>query len=96
MVNEFCVLPIPMYNMQSALVHPTQYRQTLKDAVVAIHFTLKHWAINACNTNIADVVNMRVLVPPMDLVKLRRRKLAMTDPFESSGSVLKKMHTKTV
>jgi hypothetical protein len=32
MIDEFRVLPIPAYNMQSNLVHPTQYRRTLKDA----------------------------------------------------------------
>jgi len=65
MVDEFRVIPIPAYNMQSKLVHPTQYRRTLKDAVVAIRFTLKHWAISSelCDTTIADINNMRVLVP---------------------------------
>jgi hypothetical protein len=42
MIDEFRVLPIPAYNVQSNLVHPTQYRRTLKDAVVVIRFTLKH------------------------------------------------------
>ena len=66
MVEEFRVIPIPAYNMQSKLVHPTQYCRTLKDAVVIIRFTLKHWAIysKSCDANIADIVNMRVLVPP--------------------------------
>jgi hypothetical protein len=62
MIDEFHVLPIPAYNMQSNLVKPTQYRHMLKDAVVAIHFTLKHGASNSSNTNIVDIVNMRVLM----------------------------------
>ena len=84
MIDDFRVLPIPAYNMQSNLVHPTQYRQTLKDAVVAIHFTLKHWAINSecSDTNIADIVNMRVLVPPKGPQTPQRRKLALTDPYD--------------
>jgi hypothetical protein len=41
MIGEFHVLPIPAYNMQSNLVKPTQYCHMLKDAIVAIHFTLK-------------------------------------------------------
>lgn len=49
MINEFRVLPIAAYDMQSNLasVHPAQYRRTLEGAVlVTIHFTLKHSAFN--------------------------------------------------
>jgi hypothetical protein len=92
MIDEFRVLPIPAYSMQSNLVPPAQYRRTLKDAVVAIHFTLKHWAFNSSDTNIADIVNIRVLVPPKDPLTPRRRKFALTDPFnsKSNGSSTKK------
>lgn len=78
--------------MQSDIVHPTQYRRTLKDAVVSIHFTLKHWAFNSSDTIIADIVNMRVLVPRNDPLTPRRRKLALKDPFDSNsnGSPTKK------
>ena len=84
MIDEFRVVPIPAYNIQSNLVHPTQYRRTLKDAVVAIRFILKHWAINSesCDTNTADIVNIRVLVPPKEPQTPRRRKIALTDPFD--------------
>ena len=70
MVYEFRVIPIPAYYNGAwanfRLVHPTQYRRTLKDAVVTIRFTLKHWAIDSesCDTTIADIYNMRILVPP--------------------------------
>ena len=97
MIDEFCVLPIPAYNMQSNLVQPTQYRRTLKDAVAAIRFTFKHWACNSSDTNVADIVNMRVLVPPKDVPTPRRRKFALTDPFDSksNGSPTKKSRAGT-
>ena len=71
---------------------PTQYRRTLKDAVVAVRFTLKHWAFNSTDTNIADIVNIRVLVPPKDPLTPQRRKFALTNPFDSisNGSPTKK------
>src|SRR5436853_6017401 len=97
MIDEFRVHPLPAYNMQSNLVNPTQYRRTLKDAIVAIRFTLKHWAFNSSDTNIADIVNMRVLVPPSDPLTPRRRKFALTDPFDSksNGSPTKKSRAGT-
>ena len=67
---------------------PTQYRRTLKDVVVAVRFTLKHWAFNSTDTNIADIVNIRVLVPPKDPLTPRRRKLELIDPspFDSKSN----------
>jgi len=83
--------------MQSNLVHPAQYHRTLKDAIVSIRFTLKHWAFNSADTNIADIINMCVLVPPKDPLTPRRRKFALTDPFnsKSNGSPTKKSRAGT-
>ena len=83
MVNEFRVIPIPAYNMQSRrLVHPTLYRHTLKNAVVVIRFTLKHWAIESTDTYVADINNMRVLRLPREPPPTpRRRRIAMIDPY---------------
>ena len=97
MVDEFRVVPIPAYNTQSDLVHPTQYRRTLRDAVVAIHFTLKHWAIysDSCDTTTADIFNLSVIVPPKEPQTSRRRKIALTNPFylELDESPTKKPRT---
>ena len=88
MINKFRVIPIPAYNIQSKFVHPTEYCPTLRGAVVSIRFTLRHWAINSesCDTNVADIVNMRVLVPPKEPEPTpatpRRRRFASTDPFD--------------
>ena len=92
MINNFHVLPIPAYNIQSDLVHPAQYCRTLKGAVVSIRFTLKHWAFNSADTNITDIIHIRVLVPPKDPLTPQRRKFALTDPFDSksNGSPAKK------
>ena len=93
MCNDFRVLPIPAYDIDSKLIHPTQYARALKDAVVAIHFTLKHWGINDCDTDIADIINIRILVPLPQPLTPRRRKIALTDPFDPKR--LKKNHLKS-
>lgn len=97
MVDQFHVLPLPAYNLQFNLVHPTQYHPTLNDAVVSIHFTLKHWSFNCTDTNIADIINMHVLVPPKDPLTPHQIKLALTDPFNSKlkKSPTKKTHVET-
>ena len=85
MVNEFRVIPIPAYNMESRLVHPTQYLDTLQGAVVTIRFTLKHWPIHSerSDTNVADIVSMRVLIPRKETpLTPRRRRIALRDPFD--------------
>ena len=99
MVNEFRVIPVPAYNMQSRrLVHPTQYLDTLKGAVVIIRFTLKHWPISCefTDTNVADIVSMRVLIPPRKPPRTPSRRVALMDPFdreELDWSPIKKSRT---
>jgi hypothetical protein len=51
-----------------------------------IRFTLKHWAFNFSDTNVADIVNMHVLVPPRDPVTPRQIKLALIDPVDSKST----------
>ena len=46
----------------------------------SIRFTLKHWAFNSSDTNIADIVNMHVLVPPKDPLTPGQRNFTLTDP----------------
>ncbi|EKM53753.1 uncharacterized protein PHACADRAFT_98432 [Phanerochaete carnosa HHB-10118-sp] len=60
---------IPAYDMHGELIHSSFYRHRLEGALVAVRFTLTHWAIkngNSDGTDIytADIVNIRVLAPP--------------------------------
>ncbi|KAJ7821445.1 hypothetical protein B0H14DRAFT_2599209 [Mycena olivaceomarginata] len=39
------IIPLPAYDIHGNLIHPTQYRDTLKGAVVRVTVLLKHWNI---------------------------------------------------
>jgi hypothetical protein len=62
------IIPLPAYDIHGNLIHPTQYRDTLKGAVVQVTVLLKHWNItvkdnvNRRDTYTADIKNLRVLV----------------------------------
>ena len=88
MIETHRVLPIPAYDANSRLIVPAQYPRALKDAVVIVHFSLKHWAIDSVDTYVADIVNVRVVIPPnlSELNSPRKRKIAVTDPFNSGPS----------
>lgn len=87
MVNGFYTHPLPAYDRRDNVIHPSKYVHALKNAHVAIHFTLKHLGSNSLDTNIADIINMRVLIPPhppsmIHPVGPLRRKFSLTDPFD--------------
>ena len=44
------VVPIAAYDMDSKLIIPAQYACALKDVVIIVHFSLKHWAIDSVGT----------------------------------------------
>ncbi|KAG6823746.1 hypothetical protein H0H92_009144 [Tricholoma furcatifolium] len=58
------------YKVDAKLIHPKNYRLDLEDAIVAVHFNLLHWPIAArngrpaVNTYVADLLKIRVLIPP--------------------------------
>ncbi|KAJ7846486.1 hypothetical protein B0H14DRAFT_2584116 [Mycena olivaceomarginata] len=62
------ITPLPAYDIHRNLIYPTQYRDTLKSAVVRVTVLLKHWNItvkdnvNRRDTYTADIKNLRVLV----------------------------------
>ncbi|KAJ7726973.1 hypothetical protein B0H14DRAFT_2640996 [Mycena olivaceomarginata] len=62
------IIPLPVYDIHGNLIHPTQYRDTLKGAVVQVTVLLKHWNItvkdnvNRRDTYTADIKNLHVLV----------------------------------
>lgn len=64
--------PLPAYNVDGDLITPKDYDIALRGATVALSFTLTHYAIASresdsapgSDTYVADVVKIRVLVPP--------------------------------
>ncbi|KAJ7804664.1 hypothetical protein B0H14DRAFT_2612087 [Mycena olivaceomarginata] len=90
------IIPLPAYDIHGNLIHPTQYRDTLKGAVVRVTVLLKHWSItakdnvNGRDTYTADIEYLRVLVaaPKFGGSPKAARKIAQTDP----GSPSKKQH----
>jgi hypothetical protein len=90
------IIPLPAYDIHRNLIHPTQYRDTLKGAVVWVTVLLKHWNItvkdnvNRRDTYSADIKNLHVLVaaPKFAGSPKATRKIAQTDP----GSPSKKQH----
>ncbi|PSR82943.1 hypothetical protein PHLCEN_2v5913 [Hermanssonia centrifuga] len=68
MKDKYFVVPIPAYNMHGDLIHLTFYRRRLEGALVAVRFTLTHWAIGnkdagtGSNVFTADIINLCVLI----------------------------------
>ena len=50
MTGNHCVHPSPAYNPKGKLIHPTQYKQSLKGVLAIMHFSLKSWSFNAYDT----------------------------------------------
>jgi hypothetical protein len=52
------------------LINPRDYRKHLQGAIVQMHFMMAHWAIPvknglpACDTFVADITSISVLVAP--------------------------------
>src|SRR4051812_41731503 len=81
------IIPLPAYAIHGNLIHPTQYRDTLKGVVVRVTVLLKHWNIiakdnvNGRDTYIVDIKNLRVLVaaPKFAGSPKAARKITQTD-----------------
>ena len=63
------VIPIPAYDIEGKLIDPCFYRHYLEGAVAEVHFNLSHWSIlrqgvPGKDVYTADIVMIRVLVPP--------------------------------
>ncbi|THG95597.1 hypothetical protein EW026_g6079 [Hermanssonia centrifuga] len=80
MKDKYFVVPIPAYDMHGDLIHPTFYRRRLEGALVAVCFTLTHWAIGnkdagtSSNVFTADIINLHVLVTPRPTVVTPRKR----------------------
>jgi len=82
------VLPLQAYSLHGDLIPPSQYQTQLKGATVQVHFILRHWSIAArygapgSDTYVADVISMRILVPPKPQTRRAvRRQLFRRDPM---------------
>ena len=84
------------YDMHGKLLWPCHYHKYLQDALVQVHFTLKHWSISGknktpCDTYAADIFLMCVLVPPATSgpVTPKKHKFLQTDPLTPDISAKK-------
>lgn len=80
--------PLPAYGVNGDIIMPANYDKALRGATVALSFTLKHYAITsrtsdaaAQDTYVADIVKVRVLVPPAPraLEQSTRKRLVKKD-----------------
>lgn len=72
---------------QAQLECPSQ-KLRMDPIQVSIAITIKHWGIHENDTYIADIINIRIIIPPLTPHK---RKVTLTDPFDSK---MKKSPTK--
>jgi len=87
MHTSHTVNPVLAYDIDEKLIVPQRYRTRLVGAVVIIRFTVTHWSFGrrvndpAVDRYVANLVHMRVLVPPKSKgpVTPRKRKIPLTD-----------------
>lgn len=90
---------LPAYDVDGDLIMPKDYESRLKGAVVVMSATLKHYDFTArasspaSNTFVADVVKIRVLVPPVELVAEQERKRVPARDTDFMGSSSKRVRT---
>ena len=97
MYDTHQVLPLKAYDIHGDLIHLTQYKTKLQNALVHIEFTMAHWVIwkkkTATDTFVADLLSIRVLQEPKPPVTISPQK-AVThthDPFESESETEKEL-----
>ncbi|KAI6143858.1 hypothetical protein EDD17DRAFT_1658667 [Pisolithus thermaeus] len=61
------LLPVPTYDLNNDLIHPSTYWHSLQGALVEIHFTLSHWGIAA----------IHLLMPPVPLSPVKKRRIPL-------------------
>ncbi|KAM6495527.1 hypothetical protein JOM56_008233 [Amanita muscaria] len=85
------VVAVPAYGH---LIHPSFYHSRLVGAVVELGFELTHWSMKAkgeeeaCDTFVADLVTLRVIVPPkpVRVTPRKHRVVHKLDPLEAPTS----------
>ncbi|KAI6152800.1 hypothetical protein EDD17DRAFT_1635375 [Pisolithus thermaeus] len=73
------LLPVPAYDLDNDLIRPSAYRRSLQGALVEIHFTLSHWGIAAVRRDVygAEIRQIRLLVPPVPLSPVKKRRIPL-------------------
>ncbi|KAI6024582.1 hypothetical protein EDC04DRAFT_2723655 [Pisolithus marmoratus] len=92
------IVPIHTYDVNGELILPSEYCDSLENAVVKLHFNLCHWPIagrngsSAKDSYMADIILIRVLVPlpPPTLSLPQKRKIPLFLEPESSLDTKKK------
>jgi hypothetical protein len=91
MVTTHCVKPLEAFDMHGRLINPTSYHHQLEGALVQMRFTVTHLSIVGKKPDcfMANIVSMRVLVPPQKIgpVTPRRKRVYRVDPFTPDISV---------
>ena len=90
MHDTHIVIPLNAYDIQGNIIHPNDYKTKLRNALVRIEFTMKHWVIwkkkSATDTFVADILSLRVLDDPKPIPTLspKRDRARLRDPLEDS------------
>ena len=64
-MGSHVVVPLPAEDVDGNRIHPLNYEEKLRGAVVRVGFVLNHYfPLNGKHRFTADVDNMRVLIPP--------------------------------
>jgi hypothetical protein len=90
--KSHAVVPLNAYDQYGDIIKPRQYESHLRGAVARFYFSLKHWDIKEQSTFVADIEQIRVLVPPPSTPS-RRRKLSLKDALTPELSPSKRQRT---
>ncbi|KAF8546664.1 hypothetical protein OG21DRAFT_1490947 [Imleria badia] len=75
MKTTHCAIPLPAYDSDNHLIHPSAYRRELQGALVKIHFTLSHCAFKNKDAFSADIHMICVLRAPHTVSSITKRHL---------------------
>jgi hypothetical protein len=88
MYDTHAVIPLNAYNIQGNIIHPSDYKTKLRNALVRIEFTMKHWVIwkKKAGTDmfIADILSLQILEDPKPIAQFSPKKshAHLRDPLE--------------
>ena len=88
MYDTHVVVPLNAYDLKGNIIHPTDYKTKLRNALVRIEFTMKHWVIwkkkTGTDTFVADILSLRILEDPKPITLLSPKKdrARLRDPLD--------------
>lgn len=86
MKSTHCAIPLPAYDSDNHLIHPSAYRRELQGALVKIQFTLSHCAFKNKDAFSADIHTIRVLRAPHTVSSITKRRLPSSFERPSASS----------